>query len=157
MLKIITNPNPILRQKAKPITDVLTPEIQKLIPAMINTMLEKDGVGLAAPQVGQSIKLITVRHKDDNLVMINPVIIKKSLLKEWDEEGCLSVPKIFGQVKRCKKVTVKYLDAQGRPQKLSGEGFLARVIQHETDHLDGILFIDKAKELRTIDDDEDAD
>ena len=156
MLEIITNPNPILRKKAEIIAEVLSPVIQKLIPEMIDTMLQKDGVGLAAPQVGQSIRLIVIRYKDDNLVMINPVIIKKSLLKEWDEEGCLSVPKIFGQVKRCKKVTVKYLDSYGRPQKLSGDGFLARVVQHETDHLNGVLFIDKAKDLKNIDD-ENAD
>lgn len=156
MLNIVTNPNPILRQKAKTIADVLTSEIQALIPEMVETMVKKDGIGLAAPQIGQSIRLIAIRYKDNDLVMINPIIIKKSLLKEWDEEGCLSVPKIFGLVKRCKKVTVKYLDADGKPQKLSGEGLLARVIQHEIDHLDGILFIDKAKDLRTIEDEETA-
>lgn len=152
MLDIIKNPNPILRKKAKPIADILAPEIQALIPKMLETMIAKDGVGLAAPQIGQSIRLIAIRHKDSDLAMINPIIIKKSLLKEWDEEGCLSVPRIFGLVKRCKKVTVKYFDSKGRLHKLSGEGLLARVIQHEIDHLDGILFIDKAKDLRTLED-----
>lgn len=155
MLKIITNPNPILRQKALPIKSATTAEMKALIPEMIETMLKKDGVGLAAPQVNESIRLIVIRYKDDNLVMINPKIIKKSLLKEWDEEGCLSFPYIFGDVKRCKKVTVTYLDATGKEQKLVGEGFLARVIQHEVDHLDGILFVDKAKNLRKLEPDND--
>lgn len=148
MLKIITNPNKILRQKASAIKDITDKEIQKLIPEMIETMLRKDGLGLAAPQVGQSVRMIAVRHKDGELIMINPMIVKKSLLKEIDEEGCLSVPNIFGEVKRCKKITVKYLDGDGKQHKISAEGLFARVIQHEIDHLDGILFIDKAKNLR---------
>lgn len=148
MFKIITNPNATLRQRAQEIKDISDPEIQRLIPEMIETMLKKDGLGLAAPQINQSIRLIAVRHKDGELAMLNPKIIKKSLLKEWDEEGCLSVPNIFGEVKRCKKITVKYLDPQGKTHQLSGEGLFARVIQHEIDHLDGILFIDKAKNLR---------
>jgi peptide deformylase len=151
MLKIITNPNPILRQKSQPIKDITAKELQALIPEMAETMIKKDGVGLAAPQIGQNIRLIVIRYKDDNLAMINPKIIKKSFLKEWDEEGCLSVPNIFGDVKRCKKITIKYLDTSGQEQKLIGEGFLARVVQHEVDHLDGVLFIDKAKNLREYD------
>lgn len=150
MLKIITYPNPILRKKAEKIKDPLALDIQKLIPEMIKTMLIKDGVGLAAPQIGKSIRLIVVRYKDNNLIIINPKIIKRSLLKDWDEEGCLSVPGVFGYVKRCKKITVKYLDESGRERKLSAEGLLARIIQHEIDHLDGILFIDKAKNLKNI-------
>ena len=80
--------------------------------------------------------------------MINPKILKKSLFKEWDEEGCLSVPGFFGQVKRHKKITLEYLDANGKLQRLDAEGFFARIIQHEIDHLNGILFTDKAKDLR---------
>lgn len=151
MLNIVINPNPTLRKKSKPVSDILAAEIQKLIPQMVETMLKKDGVGLAAPQVGQNIRLITVRYMDDNLVMINPQIIKKSWLKEWDEEGCLSVPGKTGEVKRCKKITVKFLDQSGKMHQLTGQGLLARVIQHEVDHLDGILFIDKAKNIRDID------
>jgi len=150
MLKIVTNPNPILRQKASKIINPLDPGIQKLIPQMSKLMLEKDGVGLAAPQIGESIRLITVRYKDGVLTLINPQLVKKSLVKEWDEEGCLSVPNIYGEVKRCKKITVKYLDEKGQKHQMSGEGLFARVIQHETDHLDGVLFIDKAKNLRKI-------
>lgn len=149
MLKIITNPNPILRQKAKPIKDISDKEIKKLIPQLTEALLKYDGVGIAAPQVGYSIRMIAMRYKDDNLTMINPKIAKKSILKEVDEEGCLSVPNVFGEVKRCKKITVKFQDPSGKMRVMTGEGLFARVVQHEVDHLDGILFIDKAKHLRT--------
>lgn len=148
MLNIITIPNPLLRQKSLIIKDPLAQEIQDLLPEMTETMIKKDGVGLAAPQIGLNIRLIVVRHKDNDIIMINPEILKKSLFKEWDEEGCLSVPGVFGQVKRHKKLTVRYLDSDGKSQQLEAEGFFARVIQHEVDHLNGVLFIDKAKDLR---------
>lgn len=151
MLKIITHPNPILRQKAKPIKDIADSELQNLIPEMVELMLKADGLGLAAPQIAKSIRLIIIRYKDDNLAMINPKITAKSILKEVDEEGCLSVPNIYGQVKRCKKITVKFQDPSGKLKKMTGEGLFARVIQHEIDHLDGVLFIDKAKNLRKAD------
>lgn len=148
MLKIVTHPHPVLRQKAKPIKDISTAEIQQLIPELADLMIKSDGLGIAAPQVAKSIRLIIVRYKDDNLALINPKILTKSILKEVDEEGCLSVPNVYGQVKRCKKITVKYQDPEGKVRKISGEGLFARVLQHEVDHLDGILFIDKAKNLR---------
>lgn len=148
MLKIITHPNPILRQKAKLIADVSDAKIQKLIPELAELMLASDGLGIAAPQVAQSVRLIIVRYKDGNLAMLNPKITSRSILKEIDEEGCLSVPNTYGQVKRCKKITVKYQDERGKIHKLAGQGLLARVIQHEVDHLDGVLFIDKAKDIR---------
>ncbi len=151
MFKIVTNPNPILRQKSKPIDDILSQEIQDLLPEMIETMIKKDGVGLAAPQIGKNIRLVVIRFKDDDLVMFNPKIIKKSIFKEWDEEGCLSVPNVFGDVKRYKKIEVKFFDQFNKEQKICAEGLLARIIQHEIDHLDGVLFIDKAKNLRKID------
>ena len=150
MLKILTNPSPILRQKAKAVADPLDAKIQKLIPAMIELMKQSDGAGLAAPQIGASIRLIVIGLKDNDLVLINPKISKKSLLKEWGEEGCLSVPKTFGEVKRCKKIIVKYLDSMGRQKKLISQGLLARVIQHEVDHLNGILFIDKARKIKKV-------
>jgi len=117
---------------------------------MIQIMLGHDGVGLAAPQIGRNIRLIVVRYLDGDLVLINPKICKKSWLKEWDEEGCLSVPGIVGDVKRCKKITIKFLDENGKLRQLTGQGLLARVIQHEVDHLDGILFIDKARNIHNI-------
>ena len=150
MLKILTNPDPILRQKAKPVTNFSDKKLQKLIPEMIETMQKSDGVGLAAPQVGESIRLAVVTYRKKTIVLINPEITKKSLMREWGEEGCLSVPTIYGDVKRHKKITVKYLDAQGKKQTIQAFGMLARIIQHEVDHLDGILFIDKAKKLFTL-------
>lgn len=150
MLKILTNPDPILRRKSQPIIDVSAPEIQELLPQMFETMLKKDGVGLAAPQIGKNIRLIVVHIKDETLAMINPKIVKRSLIKEWGEEGCLSVPGQYGEVRRCKKITVKYLDGKGKPRQLIAQGLLARVIQHENDHLDGILFIDKARNITDV-------
>jgi len=150
MLKILTLPDPILRRKSQPVADVSAEEIQELIPQMIETMLRKDGVGLAAPQVGKNIRLIVVHVKDDTLTLINPRIAKRSIIKEWGEEGCLSVPGKYGEVRRCKKITIKYLDSKGKPHQLVAQGLLARVIQHENDHLDGILFIDKARSVTDI-------
>lgn len=150
MLKIVKNPDPILRQKAKPIKDITEKEIVKLIPQLTEALIKYDGVGIAAPQVGYSVRMIAIRYKDDTLTMINPKITKRSILKEIDEEGCLSVPNVFGEVKRCKKITVKFQDpTTGKTRVMTGEGLFARVVQHEVDHLDGILFIDKAKNLRT--------
>lgn len=150
MRKIITHPHPTLRRKAKPIKDISDERIQALIPEMVDIMMKNDGVGLAAPQIDESIRLVTIRYRDDSLALINPTITNKSILKEIDEEGCLSVPSVYGMVKRCKKITVKYQDPSGKIRKLTGEGMLARVIQHEVDHLDGVLFIDKAKKLRKV-------
>jgi len=150
MLKIITHPNPLLRKKSQPVANVLTDKIQKLITQMMEVMIAKDGVGLAAPQIGENIRIIVIAYKEKNLVIINPKIIKKSLLKDWAEEGCLSVPNKYGQVKRHKSLTLKYLNEGGKEQKLKASGLLARIIQHEIDHLDGILFIDKAKDLTDI-------
>ena len=132
------------------IKDIKSKEIQDLIPEFIETMHKKDGVGLAAPQIGKNIRMIAVRHKDGDLVMFNPKFFRKSLIKEWGEEGCLSVPNKYGQVKRSKKVVLKYIDLNGDEKKITAQGMLARVIQHEVDHLDGILFIDKAKDIVEI-------
>ena len=150
MLKIITHPNPFLRQKSLSVIDVFDDEIKKLIPQMIETMVKQDGVGLAAPQIGKSIQLIVIYFKESTLVIINPKIIKKSFSKVWGEEGCLSVPDKFGEVKRHKKITIIYTNENGQKQQLAAKDMLARVIQHEIDHLNGILFIDKARKIQTI-------
>lgn len=149
ILKIVINPHDILRQIASPIDpqDLHTKHFQQLITDMTETMIERDGVGLAAPQIGQSIRLIIVNTKTGPLAMINPDVYKKSLTKEWDEEGCLSLPHIFGKVKRHKSLRCRFIDAQGQNRQIEAKGLLARVIQHEVDHLDGILFIDKAKDI----------
>jgi len=151
-LPILTKPSPILRQKSKEIKkdELKNKEFQIFCDDMIKTMKEKDGIGLASPQVGKSIRLIVVNEKDGPICMINPRVIKKSLLKEWDEEGCLSVPGVYGEVKRCKKIICEYTDRSGDKTKINAEGLLARVILHEIDHLDGILFIDKAKNIHEV-------
>jgi peptide deformylase len=152
ILDIITHPNPILRQNSKPI-DINSFEEKKwqqLCKDMTLTMLKRDGVGLAAPQIGRNLRLIVINTADGPLCLINPVLKRKSLRREWGEEGCLSLPNIFGQVKRHKKVVCNYFDWQKKKKTIVAHGLLARIIQHEIDHLDGILFIDKAKNIKKI-------
>jgi peptide deformylase len=165
-LKIITNPNPILRKKSVEINekDISSQKIKELYLDMEEIMLKGDGIGLAAPQVGKNIRLCVInastlpasrflsenRIKEGTICMINPKITKKSWAREWGEEGCLSVPNVFGQVRRHKKITCQYFDLNGQKIKLNADGLLARVIQHEIDHLDGILFIDKARDVKEI-------
>ncbi|NCN25317.1 peptide deformylase [Candidatus Falkowbacteria bacterium CG10_big_fil_rev_8_21_14_0_10_37_14] len=149
ILKIITHPNPLLRQISLPfsVAEITNTKTQQFITDMIETMLAKDGVGLAAPQVGQSRRMVVVNTKQGPLAMFNPEITKKSLLKEWDEEGCLSIPQTFGRVKRPKSIRCQFIDATGKQKNIAAQGLLARVIQHEADHLDGKLFIDFAKDI----------
>ncbi len=151
ILKIMVNPEPILRQVAKEINkkDLETAWMRDFFVDMAETMVNRDGIGLAAPQVDKSIRLIVVSTKTGPMIMINPVITKKSLAKEWDEEGCLSVPHTFGQVKRHHLIRVKFIDEAGQDRQIEAKGLLARVMQHEIDHLDGILFIDKAKKIKS--------
>jgi len=141
LLKIVTYPNKILRAPNAKINQV-DDKLRRLILDMELTMRERDGVGLAAPQVGKNIRLIVINTKDEILAMINPKISKKSWQKEIGDEGCLSVPDFFGPVKRHKKINISYLDKNNKKIKMTAEGLLARVIQHEVDHLNGILFID---------------
>lgn len=141
LLPIKIHPDPILRQKAVAIKKI-DKDIKRLILDMGKTMKEKDGAGLAAPQVGESIRLIVVNTKDGVLALINPKITRRSWGKELGEEGCLSVPDFFAKVRRHKKIKVIYCDENNKQVKLSAAGLFARVIQHEIDHLNGVLFID---------------
>ncbi len=152
ILNIVIHPNPILRQKSKPIdiNSLKEKEWQELCKNMALTMVKKDGVGLAAPQIGRNIRLIVINTADGPLCLINPVLKKKSFRREWGEEGCLSIPNTFGKVKRYKKVVCDYFDQQGRKKTIVAHGLLARIIQHEIDHLDGILFIDKARNIKKL-------
>ena len=152
ILNIIIYPNPILLKKAGEVKKekMRSLEIKELCLSMVKTMLKKDGIGLAAPQVGKSSRIIVVNIKEGQIIMLNPKINRKSLLKEWGEEGCLSVPGVFGEVKRHKKIACEYFDMSAKKIKLKAEGLLARVIQHEIDHLDGILFVDKAKNVKHV-------
>ncbi len=152
ILKIVTHPDPILRKKSKEIDleRLKNKDFQKLCDDMILTMKEKDGVGLAAPQIGKNIRIIVVSTKEGPVCAINPTITKKSLLKEWDEEGCLSVPDTFGKVRRHKNVICCFVDREGNKRSIDAKGFMARIFQHEIDHLNGTLFIDKAKNIKEI-------
>ena len=149
MLKIITQPNPILRKKSVAINSKIinSRELNRLISAMAKTMVKTDGVGLAAPQIGKNIRLAVINSKDGVFCLINPKFTKKSWARELSPEGCLSLPGIFGKIKRHKKVSLTYYNQDGKKIKLTTEGLMARVLQHEVDHLDGILFIDKAVEI----------
>ncbi len=148
---IIIHPDPRLRQIAEvvPENKIKQPEFQQLLVDMEATMREKDGAGLAAPQVGVSLRVVAIADKDNkNLLLINPQITRRSWGKTIGEEGCLSVLDsrgriIYGRVERHKHVTCQYLDKQGKKKKVQADEHLSRVIQHELDHLDGVLFIDR--------------
>ena len=140
-MEIITYPNKILDKRSKKVNNPLDLDIQKLIKDMISTMNEANGAGLAAPQVGQSLRICTIQCEGETFVLINPKITSYSRGKEINEEGCLSFPGKFIPVKRSTKVKARYLNEKGEETKIKAEGMLARIIQHEVDHLDGILFI----------------
>jgi len=152
--EIVTLPQSILRQKAHKVTSY-GPDLQRLVEDMIETMRQAPGVGLAAPQVGESIRLIVVEYGDEAdedtppklYVMTNPEITRASQETVLGTEGCLSIPGIQGEVERKEAVTVKGLNRQGRPMTVKAKGWLARIFQHEIDHLDGVLFVDRAEKL----------
>ena len=152
---IVTLPNPVLRRKARPINRV-DASLQPLINDMIETMREAPGVGLAAPQVGVSDRLIVVEYAEDDevedspkklYVVINPEIKETSEDVELGIEGCLSIPGLHGEVERALAVTVKGLSRRGQPVKIKAKGWLARIFQHEIDHLNGIVFTDRATKV----------
>ncbi len=148
MLKIIINPNESLRKKSIKIKKITAPQIQKLAKELKEIMKKEDGLGLAAPQIGYNLRMIVINTKNGDQIFINPKIYWKTFFKnETLEEGCLSVPNVFGLVKRAKKVWVKYYNLNGQKIKIKAEGLLARIFQHEIDHLNGRLFIDKVKEI----------
>ena len=149
--------NPILRQKAKEVKEI-TAEIKQLVLDMIETLEANNGLGLAAPQVGQLLQIIIAKPEPDKpsttflrkvvlgkeaLILINPQIKKTSRKKEVMEEGCLSLPDISIPVERPNKITVQGLALNGQLIKIKAKGLLARIIQHEIDHLSGILIVDK--------------
>lgn len=151
LLPILTFPDPILRQKSQKIS-VFDDSLQSIISDMIETMYDAPGVGLAAPQIGEAIQLIIVNasQEDDgkeSMVMINPEITAKEG-HQVDEEGCLSVLDLTAKVKRSKKITVAYQDIAGEAQEVTVEDRFAVVLQHEIDHLHGILFIDHLSTLK---------
>lgn len=134
---------PILREKAQPVAEV-NDEIRQLCEDMFETMIEAEGVGLAGPQVGKNLRLFVLIADDDvRRVFINPQIIKTSEEVGEYDEGCLSIPQVYETITRPVAVTVQALNEKGKPFTLEADGFLARIIQHEYDHLDGILYIDR--------------
>ncbi len=163
MLTIVTVPDKILETPTRALTlaEINAPEIQGLIDEMIPKMYESEGIGLAAPQVNHSIRVCiigkeaikmdrkaTLPHED--LVLINPTWVKTSRKTNNDQEGCLSIPGLYGTVKRHSAIHVEALDRHGNTLSFEARNFFARVIQHEVDHLDGILFTTKATNLKEI-------
>ncbi len=149
---ILTEPNKLLRQISKPVDKVGQFEKQ-LMDDMLETMYDANGIGLAAIQIGVPLRIIVMDiSKDENKkeprYFVNPVISKKDILKATYEEGCLSVPNQFAEIDRPKKCEVEFLDYYGEKRKITAEGLLATCIQHEMDHLEGILFIDYLSKLK---------
>lgn len=159
VLEIIQPDNPILRKKAHKVVS-FDSKFQKLVEDMVETLLDAPGVGLAAPQVAVSQRLIIVRLPDDEesreeygdqagvlYVVANPEIVKSSKNMVEGVEACLSIPGYYGSVDRHEAITIKGLDREGKPIRIKAQDWLARVFQHEIDHLDGQLYIDIAKEV----------
>ncbi len=166
LLDIIQPNNPILRQQALRVSD-FGDDLQQLIDDMFQTMLDADGVGIAGPQVAQSLRIILVRLRDDEesrelygenagqlYVVANPKIIKRSETMVTGVEGCLSLPGLLGDVDRHESIEVTGQDRHGNPLSLKLADWLARVFQHEIDHLDGRLFIDIATKVWRPEDDD---
>jgi peptide deformylase len=156
--KIVTLPEPVLRRKAKAVTK-FDKDLQVLIEDMVETMREAPGVGLAAPQIGLAERLIVVEyyeHEEEEdqeneeeapkkvWAVLNPEIVKASEEKVMGIEGCLSIPNLVGEVERHAEIQIKGLNRHGKPMKIKAKGWLARIFQHEIDHLNGVLFPDRA-------------
>jgi peptide deformylase len=158
ILKVARMGHPVLRERARPLdkSDIKSAVVQKLIDDMIDTMHEYHGVGLAGPQVHEGLRLFVALldeepdAKSPATVVINPEIIPNTQATEEGWEGCLSIPDIRGMVPRYIDVTVKALDRDGRNVELKVKDFAARVAQHETDHLDGVLFFDRMKSMQSL-------
>ncbi|MCD6400774.1 MAG: peptide deformylase [Anaerolineales bacterium] len=151
---IVIVPNPVLRKKAHRVDEFGT-DLQELIDDMVETMREAPGVGLAAPQVNVSQRVIVVEFGDEEdetvpsklYAVVNPEIVKPSRETVFGIEGCLSIPGLVGEVERAKSVTIKGFSRYGQPTKIKARGWLARIFQHEVDHLNGVLFTDRATQV----------
>jgi peptide deformylase len=158
---IVTLPEPVLYRKARPVKK-FDPTLQTLIDDMIDTMRDAPGVGLAAPQVGISERLIVVEYADQPeeaegeeqkevkpklYVMINPEILKTSEETVMGVEGCLSIPGLVGEVERFSEIQIKGLNRRGQPMKVKAKGWLARIFQHEVDHINGVVFTQRATKV----------
>lgn len=148
---IVKFPDPILQKPAEPVT-VFDAKLRQLVDDMFASMYDAQGIGLAAPQIGISQRLTVIdvsfqKNPEDKIVLINPEIVEKSG-KQVEEEGCLSLPEIRDRVVRAAQVKVRAQDADGKPVEVEGTELLARALQHEIDHLDGILFIFRLSRLK---------
>lgn len=160
VLEISQLGNPVLRASAQRVEHIQHAEVQQLIDHLITTMLEAAGVGIAAPQVGESLQIMVVASRPtlrypkapsmEPVAMINPELIQQSgdLVKSW--EGCLSIPGIRGQVPRSQTVTIAYTDRHGHKHQQEFTDFVARIVQHEFDHLQGTVFLDRVEDTREI-------
>jgi peptide deformylase len=160
ILKVARMGHPVLRRKARPIDrgEIRNPVVQKLIDDMIETMIEYHGVGLAAPQVHESVRLFVASLDHDDagespskpIAIINPEITPVGSETDEDWEGCLSIPDIRGRVPRAAEIKVRAWDRDGERIELHARHYAARVIQHETDHLDGVLFFDRMRSFESL-------
>ncbi len=143
VLQIRTVPDPVLRQKARQVK-IIGPSVKKLIKDMCDTLHAAHGAGLAAPQVGSSLRVIVINvpEQEDDIILINPEIVKTKG-ERICEEGCLSIPGYLGEIIRAEKVTAKGKNPEGKEIRIRGEGLLAEALEHEIDHLNGVLYIDK--------------
>ncbi|MBB3172802.1 peptide deformylase [Endobacter medicaginis] len=152
LLEILIAPHPTLRARARSVAPGELDAIRALLPAMYATMYKAPGIGLAAPQIGQSRRFAIVDVADGDerrpITLINPEIVARSESLAVHEEGCLSIPDIYAEITRPEHVTVRYLDEQGAAQTLSADGLLGVCLQHEIDHLDGVLFVDHLSALK---------
>lgn len=153
-LDVLKYPNPILRRGGEDVA-AFDADLAKIGRDMLHTMYQYQGVGLAGPQVGQALNLLVLNPKGDpadtadELVMVNPEILKRKQL-EYGEEGCLSFPGIYAEVERHTEIRVRYQDLQGEKKETSFDGFMARIVLHEMDHLQGVLFVDRLSAAERI-------
>ncbi len=165
---LVTIPTTTLRERSGEIeiSQASAPKMQRFFDDLIVTMYEANGIGIAATQIGKNMRIYVVGKKalprrpklstgtidpDQDLVLINASFERLSKKTDWDTEGCLSVPEVYGTVKRYRDIVIRGTDRHGNELEFEAHGFFARVIQHETDHTNGILFIDRAKDINTID------
>ncbi|MGA2112300.1 MAG: peptide deformylase [Anaerolineales bacterium] len=170
---IVTVPDPVLRKKARKVS-TYGPDLQRLIDDMIDTMRQAPGVGLAAPQVGVSQRVIVVEYGEEDpqqagtgipkrkvasklYVVVNPELVRPSQTTETGAEGCLSVPGYAGEVERLTQVTIRGFSRRGTPTRLRARGWLARIFQHELDHLNGVLFTDRASRVWRVEPETEAE
>lgn len=151
-LSILIAPDPLLRRKARPVGPADADIVRDLVPRMLATMYRAPGIGLAAPQVGVGLRLAVIdlqpEERREPVVLVNPEIVSASEETETREEGCLSLPDQYADVTRPRAVTVRFEGPDGVRREIAAEGLMARCLQHEIDHLDGVLFIDRISSLR---------